>query len=95
MKKKTYVFDDSTLDMIDKLKCELNQKEVTILKEAVRLLHEYHCNRKETYDYMKEIVRKLDYIVERIEFLSYQLGQCRERNEQLERKLRELIEDAM
>ena len=93
MKKKTYIFDDSTLDMIDKLKCELNQKEVVVLKEAIRNLYEQSCERRKNEDTLKEIVKKLDYIVKRIEELSFELGRCRERNKYLEAKLRKFVED--
>lgn len=93
MKKKTYIFDDSTLDMIDKLKCELNQKEVTVLKEAIRKLYEQSCEKRKNEDTLKEIVKKLDYIVKRIEELSFELGKCKERNRYLESKLRKFMED--
>jgi DNA-binding transcriptional regulator GbsR (MarR family) len=87
LRKKTYILDDTTLDMLDRLKCELNQKEVSVIKEAVRKLHEYHCTRQKTYETLNEIVEKLNYIVQRIEELSYKLGKCEERNRYLERKL--------
>ncbi len=93
MKKKTYIFDDNTLDMIDHLKCELNQKEVVILKEAIRMLYESKYERKKKEDLLNEIVRKLDYIVRRIEDLSFELGKCKERNKYLEDKLKRFMED--
>jgi len=92
LKKKTYVFDDTTLDMLDRLKCELNQKEVSILREAIKKLHDYYCEKQRTYESLREIIQKLDYIVNRIEDLSFQLGQCREKNRILEEKLREILE---
>ncbi len=93
MKKKTYVLDESTLNMLEKLKCELNQKEVSVIKEAVRMLHEYHCEKQRTYETLNEIVEKLDYIVKRVEELSYQLGKCQEKNRYLESRIRELTEE--
>ncbi len=93
MKKKTYIFDDDTLDMIDHLKYELNQKEVVILKEAIRMLYEYNCERKKKENILNDIIQKLDYIIRRIEELSFELGKCKERNRYLEDKVKKLLEN--
>ena len=93
MRKKTYIFDDSTLEMIDRLKCELNQKEVAILKEAIRMLYEQNCEKKKNYELLRDIVQRLDHIVKRVEELSLELGRCRERNRYLEEKLRGFINE--
>ncbi len=90
MKKKTYVFDEDTLEILDQLKCDLNQKEISIIKAALRAYYEVQCNKKEIYKTLNEVVTQLSSIVQKIEELSYALGQCRERNRQLEKILREL-----
>ena len=90
MKKKTYIFDDDTLEILDQLKCDLNQKEVSIIKDALRAYYEVQCNKKELYRTLHEVVSQLTHIVQKIEELSFALGQCRERNKQLERLIEEL-----
>ncbi len=93
MKKKTYIFDEDTLEILDQLKCDLNQKEVSIIKDALRSYYEVQCNKKELYKTLNEVVSQLNHIVQKIEELSYALGQCRERNRQLEKILDELKRD--
>jgi len=90
LKKKTYIFDEDTLEILDQLKCDLNQKEVSIIKDALRSYYEVQCNKKELYKTLNEVVTQLNHIVQKIEELSYALGQCRERNRQLEKILDEL-----
>jgi len=93
LKKKTYIFDEDTLEILDQLKCDLNQKEVSIIKDALRSYYEVQCNKKELYKTLNEVVSQLNHIVQKIEELSYALGQCRERNRQLEKILDELKRD--
>ena len=90
MRKKTYMFDDETLDLLYELKCNLNKKEVGIIKEALKVYYEFHCNQENIYNSLNHIVSKLDMIVSKIEKLSYELGQCRERNKYLEKHLKNL-----
>ncbi len=91
MRKKTYVFDEDTLEILENLKCSMNKKEISIIKEALRMYHEMHNNQENLYKMVKEIISQLEYITSKIENLSYELGQCRERNRHLEEMLRKLV----
>ncbi len=90
MRKKTYMFDDETLEILDELKCNLNKKEVGIIKEALRLYYETQKNQENLYSSIMGIVSQLNFILSRIEKLSYELGQCRERNKMLEKYLQDM-----
>jgi len=90
LKKKTYIFDEDVLEILDQLKCDLNQKEVAIIKDALRSYYEVQCNKREVYKTLHDVVSQLDNIIRKIEELSYALGQCRERNRQLEKIVKEL-----
>ena len=91
MRKKTYMLDDHTLDLLEELKRELNQKEVSVIREAVRQLHERHRKEKEYHSMLKDMVSRLDSLAKRIEELSFELGRYKERNSMLERKIKELL----
>ncbi len=93
MQKKTYVFDETTLEILDDLKCKLKQNETSIIKEAIRMYRDTMNGKDEIYRMLHEIVYKLEYIIEKVERLSFQLGKCVERNRQLEEQLRKLNAD--
>ncbi len=81
-KKKTYVFNKHTLEVLDALKNMTKKSETQIIVEALELLEEYI--RKE-----KELDNGLDILLEKISELSYKLGKCEERLAQLEKKQNE------
>ncbi len=90
LRKKTYMFDDETLDLLNELKCNLNKKEVGIIKEALKMYYEVQCNQETVYKSLNDIVSQLNMIVTKIEKLSYELGQCRERNRYLENYIKNM-----
>ena len=53
-------------------------------------MYENHRKKQKMENSFEYIVEKLDYIVGKVESLSYELGQCRERTKILENKLKEL-----
>lgn len=91
VRKKTYVFDDDTLEILENLKCSMNKKEVSIIREALRMYHDMHNNQENLYKALNEIICQLEYITSKIEKLSYELGQCKERNKYLEDMIRKLV----
>ncbi len=84
------MFDDETIDILDELKCNLNKKEVGIIKEALRLYYETQKNQENLYTSISSIISQLNFIINKIEKLSYELGQCRERNRALEKYIKDL-----
>ena len=76
-KKKTYVFNKHTLEVLDGLKNVTKKSETQIIVEALELLEEYL--RKD-----KELDSSLDILLDKISELSYKLGKCEERLSQLE-----------
>jgi len=50
LRKKTYVFDEDTLNILKTLREELGKKETQIIKEALRL---YFDNHREQVNFMK------------------------------------------
>jgi translation initiation factor 2B subunit (eIF-2B alpha/beta/delta family) len=81
-KKKTYVFNQHTLEILDALKDMTKKSETQIIAEALELLEGYI--RKE-----KELDNSLDILLEKISELSYKLGKCEEKLEQLKNKKQE------
>jgi len=76
VKKKTFVFDEQTLKILEKLKTKLNKKEVQIVEEALKLYYEYVVLREGIYGDIKKISENFLEIIKRIEDLSYRLGKC-------------------
>ncbi len=93
MKKKTYVFDDDTLEILENLKCSTNKKEISIIRDALKMYYDVHNNQENLYKALNEIICQLNYITSKIEKLSYELGQCKERNRHLEDMLKRLVEN--
>lgn len=90
MKKKTYVFDDDTLEVLKTLREELGKKETQIIREALRLYFDNHRNNRELMLSLNDLLNRIESIVSRISELSYRLGRCEERNRTLEEELRKL-----
>ncbi len=78
-KKKTYVFNQHVLDILERLKEKTKKSETQIITEALELLEEYV--RKE-----KELNSSLDILLDKISDLSYKLGKCEEKLAQYENK---------
>ncbi len=78
-KKKTYVFNQHVLDILERLKETTKKSETQIITEALELLDEYV--RKD-----RELDSSLDIMLNKISELSYKLGKCEERLSQLENK---------
>lgn len=93
MRKKTYVFDEDTLEILENLKCSMNKKEISIIKDALKMYYDVHNNQENLYKALNEIICQLNYIASKIENLSFELGRCKERNKHLEEMLRKLVED--
>jgi len=88
LRKKTYVFDEDTLNILKTLREELGKKETQIIKEALRL---YFDNHREQVDFMKSLgnlMERIERVVKQVSQLSYRLGRCEERNRILEEELR-------
>ncbi|WP_164930794.1 hypothetical protein [Aquifex aeolicus] len=83
MKKKTFVFDEQTLKILEELKTKLNKKEVQIVEEALRIYHEYIVLREGLYGDVKKISENFLEIINKIEDLSYRLGKCEAEREML------------
>ncbi len=90
MRKKTYLFDNHTVDIIQILKEELGKKETQIIKEALRLYFDNHRSNEEILKSFKDLIDKIESIVEKVSELSYRLGRCEERNRRLDKELRKL-----
>lgn len=90
MKKKTYIFDPDTVEILNTLKEELGKKETQIIREALRLYFESRRNEKKLMDSVNDLVEKIDEFADRISDLSYRLGRCEERNRVLEEELKRL-----
>jgi len=93
LKKKTYVFDSSTLEILEVLKEKLGKKETQIIREALRLYLDNHKNHEQLMGSVNEFVDRIESIVKQISELSYRLGRCEERNRYLEEELRKLKGD--
>jgi len=90
LRKKTYVFDDHTLEVLQVLKEELGKKETQIIREALRLYFENHRNSRNLMSSVNELVERMENIVKQISELSYRLGRCEERARRLEEEIRKL-----
>ncbi len=84
MKKKTYVFDKNTLEILDSLKQELGKKEVQILKEALSLYKEKVSEAKESIRYVEHISSKLDTIIKGIAELKSKVDDSNSRLHRIE-----------
>ncbi len=90
MRKKTYVFDNETLRILEEIKRELGKKETQILKEALRLYYEHHRSVKREISRLEAMVREIEKLTGKISELSYKLGRCEERVRFLEEEVRKL-----
>ncbi len=90
MKKKTFVFDDDMIRKLNELKEKLNKKEIAIIKEALNMYYEYQSTGFKAKNKAEELVDKIDFILNKVEELSYKLGKCHERNKYLEKELKSM-----
>ncbi|RLJ70081.1 hypothetical protein BCF55_0343 [Hydrogenivirga caldilitoris] len=90
MKKKTYVFDNATLEVLQTLREELGKKETQIIREALRLYLDNHRTNGEVMNSLNKLVERIENVVERVSELSYKLGRCEERTKRLEEEIRKL-----
>ncbi len=68
-KKKTYVFDNHILALLEELKLMTGKSETRIITEALEL-YEKHVKKEES------LKNSLEILVEKISELSYKLGKC-------------------
>ncbi len=66
MKKKTYVFDQNTLEILESLKGELGKKEVQILREALALYRDKVRGVKESLSKVENLSSKMDMVLVRL-----------------------------
>lgn len=92
MRKKTYVFDRETLEVLNTLKEELGKKETQIIREALRLYLDNYRTERELLAELKVLVGKIETLFSRTSELSYRLGVCEERNRHLHEEIRRLRE---
>jgi len=90
LRKKTYVFDEDTLDILRTLREELGKKETQIIREALKLYFDRHREQVSFMNSLGNLMEKIERIVRQISELSYKLGRCEERNRILEEELRRL-----
>lgn len=79
MKKKTYVFDGKTLEVLNTLKIELGKKETQIIREALRLYYENQKNHREILLSAKDMERRLSEIERRLDKIEELLREIRDR----------------
>ncbi|NPA53026.1 MAG: hypothetical protein GXO22_09035 [Aquificae bacterium] len=79
--KKTYVFNQSTAQLLEKLKISLGKSETQIISDALICLERYTNREKEFKD-------NLEIFISKIENLSFLLGKYEEKIKQLEEKLK-------
>jgi predicted transcriptional regulator len=79
-KKKTYVFREDVLKKLEELKDITDQTETQILSDAINRYLDYLKREK-------KLISSLDYMLEKIEKLSIDLGRCQERVRYLEERL--------
>ncbi len=90
MRKKTYLFDPDTLEILETLKAELGKKETQIIREALRLYLQSYMRERRLLDAVDDLAEKIEGITLKVSELSYKLGRCEERNRILEEELRKL-----
>ncbi len=85
-KKKTYVFPKNVLENLEEIKEITQQSETQIISDALSY-YLHHIKKQE------ELISKLDFILEKIENLSIELGRCQERVRHLEEKFKDCKEN--
>ena len=86
-KKKTYVFDQDTLNILEALKRDLGKKETQILKEALRLYMEHHKGMSAMTTTAQEFLKSVENLTKHVSDLSYRLGRCEAEKERLKSEL--------
>jgi len=90
LRKKTYVFDGETLDILKILKEELGKKETQIIREALKLYFDNHRERENLLNSLSGVMDRIEKVMRQISELSYRLGKCEERNRILEEEVKRL-----
>ncbi|NPA52113.1 MAG: hypothetical protein GXO22_04400 [Aquificae bacterium] len=78
-KKKTYVFDNHILALLEELKLITGKSETRIISEALEL-YEKHIKEEES------LKNSLGMLLDKISDLSYKLGQCEAQLDELKRQ---------
>ncbi|WP_457640433.1 hypothetical protein [Persephonella sp.] len=73
-KKKTYVFEEETLDTLKKIKQKTGKSETQILKEAIILYEKYLNDDEDGIKTIKDIASKLEKIVNRLDLILTKLS---------------------
>ncbi len=90
MRKKTYMFDEYTLEILEYLKKKSGKKEVQIIKEAIRAYKDNHENNEKIMGQLENLSENMRSILEMVADLSYRLGVCETMLKTFERRMREL-----
>ncbi|GAB6065105.1 hypothetical protein JCM9492_01970 [Aquifex pyrophilus] len=85
MKKKTYVFNDKTVGILEELKKSTNKKETQIIEEALNYYYDYIRGKSEIFEDLKAISKNFLEIINKVEELSYKLGRCEAKLELIEK----------
>ncbi|HID66543.1 MAG TPA: hypothetical protein EYP32_07130 [Aquificaceae bacterium] len=85
MKKKTYVFNERVIQILNELKKRTNKKETQIIEDALMHYYEYLMGRDEIFQEMKRLSKNLIDILNKVEELSYRLGKCEAEKEFLQK----------
>jgi hypothetical protein len=86
MKKKTYVFNEKVIQILDELKKRTNKKETQIIEEALVYYYEYLMGKDDVFQEMKRLSKNLIDILNKVEELSYRLGRCEAEKEFLQKR---------
>ncbi len=90
LRKKTYAFDQATIDILEELKRELGKKETQLLKEALKAYYKSIKNEKNLSSQVENFLSNIKDLANMIMELSYRLGKCEEKMRQLEERIREI-----
>ena len=78
LKKKTYIFDGETLQILEEIKLKLGKKETQILKEAIMLYHHYNNQMEERISKLERGAQRMEEFAQELRKLSIRLERCEE-----------------
>ncbi len=93
VRKKTYAFDQATIDILEELKRELGKKETQLLKEALNIYYKKVKHEENISSQVESFLSNVKDLATMIMELSYRLGKCEEKMRQLEELLKVGVED--
>ncbi len=93
VRKKTYAFDQATIDILEELKRELGKKETQLLKEALNIYYKKVKHEENISSQVESFLSNVKDLATMIMELSYRLGKCEEKMRQLEELLKGGVED--